>query len=223
MTKNCYKISLILLFLFDFTNSFAVQDSLFLYTRSSCSYCHTAKQMLSEAGIVYIERSLDNDKYGPEMLHKLNEAGFHNRIHLPVIFLNNQLLHPVYKTDKGLISVPLQSVVDSIINKYRRGELNLAVDNVTNTAGTNDKSQLSSDCEVKVPTIYLVCNSYNTEKEAKSEMNKLISDGYSFAGIIFYQNQYRVFGKFYSSKTLADNDLIQLKKNFQNAYLFEMP
>ena len=223
MKKTGLKLIFTLSFIFNFTFGYAVQDSLFLYTKPGCSNCHATKQILNEAGINFIEKTLDKDKFADEMLRKLAEVGYHKEIYLPVIFLNKQLLHPVYKTDKGLISVPLQSVVDSIKNKYRRGELNLAVDNITKTSGTVDNSQLNSDCEVKVPTIYLVCDSFKTETDAKAKMNKLISDGYSFAGIIFYQNQYRVFTKFYSSKIVADHDLNKVNKEFQNAYLFEMP
>lgn len=223
MNKFGLTLSFTILFIFNFINGYAVQDSLFLYTKSGCSYCHSVKQVLNESGISYIERTLDNDRFGPEMLHKLSLAGFHKRIHLPVIFLNNQLLHPAYKTAKGLIEIPIKQVEDSIKNKFRRGELNLAVDKQFSTTTKLDSSQANSDCEVKVPIIYLVCDSYKIETEAKAAKNKLIYEGYSFADIIFYQNRYRVFTQFYSDHTLAASGLNEIKKNFPKAYLFELP
>ena len=223
MNKFGLTLSLTILFVFNFTNGYAVQDSLFLYTRTGCPDCHSVKQILNESGISYIERTLDNDKFGPQMLQKLSLAGFHKRIHLPVIFLNNQLLHPAYKTSKGLIDIPIIQVEDSLKNKFQKGELNLALDKQPATISGTDSSQVSSDCVVKVPVIYLICDSYKTETEANTAKNKLISDGYNFAGILFYQNRYRVFTQFYSDHTLAGSGLNGIKKDFPTAYLFEMP
>jgi len=222
MKKIGLKLIFTLLFVLNYVSIYAIQDSLILYTKPDCSNCRDTKQALNEAGINFIEKTLNNDKFADEMLHKLSIVGYHKEIYLPVIFLNKQLLHPAYKTANGLITLSLQSVADSLKSKYLRGELNLAIDNTPKISTTENQSQFSSDCELKVPTIYLICDSFSGEIEAKNEMNQLISEGYSFAGIIFYHNQYRVFSKFYSTKTLADNDLIQLKKRFQNAYLFEM-
>lgn len=222
MKKIGLKLIFTLLFVLNYGSIYAVQDSLVLYTKPDCSNCRDTKQALNEAGINFIEKTLNNDKFADEMLHKLSTAGYHKEIYLPVIFLNKQLLHPAYKAANGLITLSLQNVVDSLKNKYWRGELYLVIDNAPKISATENQSQNSSDCELKVPTIYLVCGSFNTETEAKNVMNQLISEEYSFAGMIFYQNQYRVFSKFYTTKMLAENDLIQLKKRFQNAYLFEM-
>jgi len=216
------KLLILLLCLINYTGLFAVQDSLFLYTKPDCSNCRDTKQGLNAAGINFIEKTLNNDKYADEMLHKLSIAGYHKEIYLPVIFLNKQLLYPAWKTESGLSQVSLQNVVDSLKKKYLNGELNPVADYLLSGSADDHTSGQSSDCELKVPTIFLVCGSYGTETEAKKEMNQLISNGYSYAGIIFYQNKYRVFSRFYTSKTLAEKDLELMKKIFQDSYLFEM-
>lgn len=200
----------------------AVQDSLILYTKPDCSNCRDTKLVLNAAGINFIEKTLNNEKYAEEMLHQLSIAGFHKEIYLPVIFLNKQLLHPAWKSESGLVQISLQNVVDSLKKKFLNAEINPVAEVVNSDSNTNQPSDQNSDCELKVPTIFLVCGSYDTETEAKKEMNQLISDGYSYAGIIFYQNKYRVFSRFYSTKSMAENDLLIMKKIFQDSYLFEM-
>ena len=125
MNKVGLTLSLITLFFLNFTNGYAIQDSLVLYTKPGCSTCHAVKQVLQQSGIYYIEKSLDKTEFASEMLHKLSATGYHNEISLPVIFLNNKLYHPAYVSDTGLVSIPISDVVDSIRNKFRRGELNL--------------------------------------------------------------------------------------------------
>jgi len=216
------KILILLLSVLNFTGLYAVQDSLFLYTKPDCSNCRDTKQALNAAGINFIEKTLDNDKYAEEMLHQLSLAGYHKEIYLPVIFLNKQLLHPACKTESGLSQVSLQNVVDSLKKKYLKGELNPVADIHPSGSSANYTSDQNSDCELKVPTIFLVCASYDSETEAKNEMNQLISNGYSYAGIIFYQNKYRVFSRFYTTRSMAENELASMKKIFKDSYLYEM-
>lgn len=223
MNKLKFAICFIVLCIVAFSNVYAVQDSLFIYTKPGCSNCHSAKQALEQSGIPFIEKSLDNKENAAEMLHKISVAGFHDKIYLPVIFVNHKLYHPAYSTDTGLVSVPLSDVVDSIKNKYQRGELNLPAVSQPNTTPTAETVAASSDCEVKVPAIYLVCANYTTEAEALTVMNKLIKDGFIFAGIVNIQKQYKVFCKIFTNEPEATSGLTDIKNTYKDAYLYEMP
>lgn len=223
MSKSGYKILLILLFIFNVGNGYARQDSLFLYTKPGCSTCKSVKLVLHQSGIYYIEKSLDKSVFSNEMLHKLASAGYHDQILLPVIFLNNKLFHPAYKNDTGLVVLSISDVVDSIKSKFRRGELNLQSMNPKNTTELTETSAANSDCELKATPIYLICENYTTEADAKVAMNKLITNGYTYAGIAYSQNNYRVFCKILYDRTAAEKDLNQIRKLYPNAYLFETP
>ena len=207
-------------------SSYAAQDSLVLYTKPDCSNCRATKLMLHSSGISYIEKSLDNTAYATEMLQKLAAAGYHKEIYLPVIFLNNKLYHPALRSDTGLVSVPLENVVDSIKYKYQRGELHLPAFNSTEVVVPENNTKHfsnSSDCEVKTSPVYLITAEYNTEAEAKADMNKLINSGYTFAGMIFYQNKYKVFCKFFYDYGAANTELNLLRNKYPKAYMMEVP
>jgi glutaredoxin len=223
MNKLSLTICFTVLFIFCNANGYARQDSLLLYTKPDCSNCQAVKRVLQQSGIYYTEKTLDNDVYASEMLHKLSASGYHDKILLPVIFLNNKLCHPAYSSDTGLVSVPISDVVDSIRNKYRRGELNIRGVNRISTTNSAETASTGSDCELKTSTIYLVCMDYTTEAEAKSEMNKLITGGNIFAGIVYSQKKYRVFSKIFYDHTEAGPGLTETKKTYPNAYLLEIP
>ena len=220
MNKFCLILSLIIVFFFQTAKANTVQDSLFLYTKSDCSNCNSVKQILQQNGIYYIEKKLEKTENANEMLYKLSLSGYHKDIFLPVIFLNEQLFHPALKTDSGLVSIPLQDVVDSIRNKFQRDEIYLKG---VNTEINSNPTSNNSDCELKVSTVYLICENYKTEEEAKVSMNKLISSGYIFAGMIQNQQQFSVFSKFYYDINVANSELNDMKKIYPNAYLFQMP
>lgn len=223
MNKLKITVFFSVLFMLNFSNGYAQQDSLVLYTNPGCSNCHAVKQALQQSGIYYIEKSLDNHGFATEMLTKLSNAGYHDKIFLPVIFLNNKLYHPAYKTDIGLASIALSDVVDSIKNKFRRGELNLQNSKQNTVSSASESTPSNSDCELKASTYYLIYSTYNTEPEAKVAMKKLITEGYIFAGIVYSQNQYKVFCKSYYDATVANSALNEIKKMNNSAYLFEMP
>lgn len=201
----------------------AQQDTLLLYTKAGCSNCQAVKQAFMQTGIPYLEQNLEDKAVASEMLHKMAAAGYKDKIYLPVIFLKNKLYHPAYSSNTGLVALALPFVVDSIKHKYLRGELHLVAFGQSNTTLTSGVSANNTDCELKTTPIYLICASYNTEKEALEAMNKLIANGYSYAGIALSQKQYRVYSKFFFDRNTANTELTQAKKTFSDAYLFEMP
>ncbi len=220
--KVGFTLSLITLLFFNFTNVFAQHDSLVLYTKLGCSNCSATKQDFAQSGVNYIEKTLENKEYASEMLRKLSNYGYHKPIFLPVIFLNNKLYFPAYASDTGLVSLVLSDVVDSIRYKFRKGELNLYKDNLDTKLNLVNSLSTNSECELKIKPQYLICSTYNTEKEAKVEMNKLIFNGYNFAGILYNQKQFRVFSKIYYDIATANSDLNEIRKLYYKAYLYEL-
>jgi glutaredoxin len=224
MRKFGLTIGFVILFVFNVLNGYAVQqDSLFLYTKPGCSNCHATKQIFNESGISYIEKSLDIDINAAEMLRKIAAAGYKKSIYLPVIFINDKLYHPAYKTDKGLVSLPLQDVVDTILGKFKKGELNLPAYNASKNRNEAQAAEVTSDCEVKTSPVYLICSTFEKEDDAKKLMNKLISEGYTYAGIVYSQKQFKVFSKFFYDQTQANADLKTMKKDYSKAYLLDIP
>lgn len=210
-------------FLLCIDNVQAQQDTLLLFTKPDCSNCQATKQQLLQSGINFIEKTLNESENAKIMLRKLSATGYKDKIYLPVMFLNNKLYHPAYQSDTGLVSLSLPTVIDSIKNKYRRGELHLATLKSTVQTTTSNQLQHDSDCEVKASPIYLICADFSIEDEAKEAMNKLINNGYSFAGIVYYKNLYRVYNKFFFDRILADSELIHTQETFKTSYLLELP
>ena len=224
MNKFQVKTIVILLLLISSIKGYAAQDSLILYTKPDCSNCHSVKLVLHQSGISFIEKSLAITANATEMLRKLAELGYRGEIYLPVIFVNNQLYHPVFQKGKSLVKIPLPNIIDTIKYKFNHRELNLpAYNNEITSKETDVPATGNSDCEMKTAPVYVVCANYNTEVEAKAEMNKLIAKGYTYAGYIFYQKQYRVFSKFFYDRSLSDTELNEIKKSYNEAYLFEVP
>jgi len=201
----------------------AQQDSLVLFTKPGCSNCQATKTTFHQYGINFIEKNLESNENATIMLRKLSAAGYKNKILLPVIFLNNKLYHPAFRSDIGLVELAISDVVDSIKLMYRRGELHLAISNQELKIANNESEHTTSDCELKTTPIYLVCANYGSENEAIVAMKKLIAHGYPFAGIVLYQNQYLVYSKFFLEYSVANSELNAARKIFSNAYLLELP
>jgi|GEM_PF-1793602 len=223
MKRYLYPAYIFSLFLCCLQPAKAQQDTLLLYTKAGCSNCQAVKQAFLQTGIPYLEQNLENKAVASQMLHKMAAAGYKDKIFLPVVFLKNKLYHPAYSSDTGLVALALPFVVDSIKHKYLRGELHLFASSQTNASSASDITASDADCEIKTTPIYLICASYNSEKEALEAMNKLIANGYSYAGIALSQKQYRVYSKFFFDRNTANTELTQAKKTFSDAYLFEMP
>jgi len=224
MNKIIFTIGLMtFLFLVEYDSFATPQDSLLLFTKPGCSNCHDVKRILTKSGIYFTEKSLANEANAAEMLRKLAIAGFKRDIYLPVIFMNNKLYHPAYRNDTGLVSIPLQDVVDSIRIKHRKGQLNFAPVAKEPVEAKVVVPEPVSDCEVKVTPIYLVCAEFSAELDAKALMDKLILGGNSFAGMVSSQGKYKVFTKFLYNKSTAELELAELKKTYSNAYLLETP
>lgn len=210
------------LFLSFWCNAYAQRDTLELFTKIGCSNCQAAKQQLHQSGISFVEHGLADNENGRLMLQRLASAGYKDKIYLPVVFLNKRLMHPAFQSDTGLVSLPLPTVIDSVVLNFLRGKLHFPVVNNVNQSQEDLPLVKESDCEVKTTPIYLICANHSTEKEAKLAMNQLINEGYAFAGIVYHQKLYRVYSKFFFDKEIANSELLAARKSSKIAYLLEV-
>jgi glutaredoxin len=200
----------------------AQNDSLMLFTKPDCSNCQATKRQLTRAGIAYKEMSLNDDVNPPIMLDKLEKKKYKGKIFLPVIFMNGKLFHPVYETQKGMLELPLGDVVDTLLLKQKTGQLHFPkLINVK--VAPLDATVHDADCEIKSGPVYLICYDFDTVKEAQDSMNKLVKQGYSFAGMLFHQGKFKVYCKLFLDKSVATSELKHMQETFKNAYIFEMP
>jgi len=221
IVKKIYKIFLATICILVLIQSVSAQDSLVIYTQASCSNCKAVKRTLINNNINFIEKDLADQHNALEMLHKLKTLQFTKDINLPVIFLNKRMYHPAYQTPPGLITLDIANVVDTLIRKYKSGELHftnlqLAPQPTTTPQTINSES----DCSIQAtnPSVLIVAE-FSTETDAKTAMQKLIDNGYSYAGIVFSNGMYRVYNKLFLKQELAEQELINTRKYNQNCYL----
>ncbi len=196
------------------------QDTLFIYTKHDCSVCKQTKQALAVRKISFAEKVVEIPVYATEMLNKLAISEFKGNIYMPVIYLGKKLMHPAYMTDSGLVAVDINSVVDSIIRKYRRNEIaNVKMPSPTESTNNTTLSS-SADCEHNTGSVYLVAANYQTEKEAINAVQILIKNNYSNAGFIHHSGIFRVYLALYHDFQTASSQLTIEKFKFTDAYLF---
>jgi hypothetical protein len=154
------------------------------------------------------------------MLSKLAVSGYKSSIYMPVIYVGKKLMHPAYSTDSGLVNLEINNVVDSIVRKYRSGQI-VKVDIATQTKTLNKTYQNTiADCEHTSGTIYLIAANYAVEKEAVGAVQILIKNGYPNAGFIHDSAVFRVYLALYSDFSTASSQLTAEKFKFTDAYLF---
>ncbi|MFZ4456741.1 MAG: glutaredoxin family protein [Bacteroidales bacterium] len=216
------RIATVLLFTVFLTNGFSQTDSLVLFTKPGCSNCNAAKLQLHQNRIAFKEHSLESDNNGRRMLQLLAKAGYKERIYLPVILLNNRLYHPAYQSDTGLATMALPDVVDSLVARQKRGALHLPIEIAAKRTETTAAIEHSAECEVNASTFYLINSTFATEPEAKAEMNRLIKEGYIYAGFLFTKGKYQVYSKFFFDKAMAESELQRAKLEKAASYLIEV-
>ncbi len=218
------RISTVLLFtvLLSLANGFSQTDSLVLFTKPGCSNCNAAKQQLHQNRIAFAEHSLESDNNGRRMLQILAKAGYKERIYLPVIMLNNTLYHPAYQNDTGLVSIALPDVVDSLVARQKRGAIHLPIEAVAKRTEAPTVAEHSAECEVNASTFYLISSAFATQPEAKAEMNRLIKEGYIYAGFLQSKGMYQVYSKFFFDKAMAESELQRTKLEKPTSYLIEV-
>lgn len=190
-----------------------------MYTKHDCSVCSQTKKVLAARGVSYSEKDVKTPSNASEMLRKLAFSGYKGSIYMPVIYLGKKLMHPAYSVDSGLVSVEINAVVDSVVRKYRKGEI-AKVDISIKTETLNKTNQNSiSDCEHTTGAVYLVVANYPVEKEAIGAVQILIKNGYTNAGFIYIGKVYSVYLDIYPDFKTASAQLTVEKFKFTGAYL----
>lgn len=218
-TKGIGLILLITLFIPGILQSISAQDSLLLYTQASCSNCKAVKRILINNKINFIEKDLADQQNAAEMLYKLKQIHYTKDINLPVVLLNNRMYHPAYQTTTGLITLDIANVMDTLINRNKRGEMHLTnlqmAQQATSTAQTIHSI---SECNISTPTV-LVIAEFKAEADAKSTMQKLIDKGFTYAGMVYSSGMYRVYSKLFLKQEIAEQELINTRKQNPGCYL----
>lgn len=196
------------------------QDTLYIFTKHDCSVCKQTKQVLSAKGVTYLEKDVAIPTNASQMLSKLAISGFKSSIYMPVIYVGKKLMHPAYSTDSGLVNVEINVVADSILRKYRRGEI--AKVNMPTTTQATAKPVLdgTTDCEHTTGAVYLIAANYPVEKEAVGAVQILIKNGYPNAGFVHDSGVFRVYLALYPDFSTASSQLSIEKFKFTDAYLF---
>ena len=213
-------IRLFLLFSFSLSlHIIQAQDTLYIYTKHDCSVCSQTKKVLTSRGVSYIEKDVATPANASEMLSKLAGSGFKSSIYMPVIYRGKKLMHPSYSTDSGLVNIEINAVVDSLVLKYRRGEI--AKVNIINKTETVNKTgqNTTADCEHTTGAVYLIAANYPVEKEAVGAVQILIKNGYTNAGFVCIGKVYSVYLDVYPDFKTASAQLTVEKFKFTDAYL----
>jgi glutaredoxin len=198
------------------------QDTLYIYTKHDCSVCNQTKQVLSARGVSYFEKNVATPANASEMLSKLAVSGFKSSIYMPVVYVGKKLMHPSYYTDSGLVNIEINTVVDSLIRKYRRGEI-AKVNIITKTETVNKTGQnTTADCEHTTGAVYLIVANYPIEKEAVGAVQILIKNGYPNAGFVNDSGVFRVYIALYPDFSTASSHLNIEKFKFTDAYLLPL-
>lgn len=224
MNYNLLRISVFLLFSLFFKNIFAQQDTLILYTKSTCSNCKAVKGVLESHNIGFTEKDLADNDNAIEMLGKLKVLHFDQQISLPVMFLNNNLIFPAYHTVNGLEKKEIADVMNNLLDSVKQNKLHFTAyqNSIKNQHSLKPDTEELSDCEVSEKNpIYLVVKNYTSESDAKLMMNKLIKDGYIYAGIVYSKGVYRVYSKIFLDEEIAKTQLKNERKMIKDCYLLK--
>lgn len=208
------KKTVLFLCFFPFFLLYAQPKELSLFTKSTCNNCRYAKFVLQKNGIAFNEFSLDEKSNSILMLKKLKEAGFTDKIYLPVIFENDTvLIHPTaIHTDSTLYFILEEIISQKALYQTKTGK-EKELQSITKD---------EADCDFETAKQYLVSNNFENKDAAEKWKKALIEEGYPHADIIFYKNFYRVY-LFLVFEHENEVDLLnQSQKKFHGAYLLKM-
>jgi glutaredoxin len=195
-------------------------DTLFIYSKHNCSVCKQTKQVLLTRGISFVEKVVETPLNASEMLSKLALSGFKGTIYVPVIYVGKKLVYPAYTTNNGLVNLEINSVVDSLIHKFRSGEITIVDMSPITEKAIKNESDESPDCEHTTGHVYLIAANYTVEKEAINAVQVLMKYGYTNAGFVYDNNVFRVYLELYRDFASASTQLAIEKFKFTDAYLF---
>lgn len=198
---------------------FAQNDTLELYTKQGCGLCKWTKTALTKNQIAYAEYDLANDLNVDAMLKRLSAKGYKSVINLPVIFLNDSLIHPTTDT-----SLSLQHIVNTILAKETIDILNFAKskNTVEQVLNSNANANAQDDCHLQKgePQFVIIQYEFTEEQAALNLLNELHKQGYAYAGMVQSASKYRVFTQIFTSINEANAVLPDVQKKHKNAYVY---
>jgi len=206
-----------LILLFSLTALSAQSDTLFLYTKAACGHCRHVKTQLKNEGVPYFEFPLEKLENSIQMMKVVKRAGYRGTVYLPVIFINDSLLHP-FKPDSTKDN-SLQLIVSDVIIHNKATPFVIPSEQ---KAESKTEEVVNGDCEGKQPHIYLICKDFKNEKEAERFLSKLKKKGYNDAGILNYKNDYRVFSAVYFDTLEANKQLSVVRKKYPASYVLDL-
>lgn len=178
------------------TNLFA--QELKLYTMEGCGNCAYAKKQLKEERIPYLELPVSDKKNETSMLALLQSKGCNaNEFTMPVILLNNQLVHPFMQTDTGSVQITLDDALQYIIRKC-------------GTSVETDKYKKE---------YYLVCGEFNSMSRVNHFIKVLEMDGYPYAGYYEENGIYYVYALCLSDWEETKRQYEAIKKQYRGTHI----
>lgn len=204
----------IILTVFTVTTTIAQKDSLILYTKANCGHCIHTKKEFDTHGIYYTNRPLEDAVNGKEMLTIVKGKKYSGTIYLPVILLNDSLVHPIYPQNDSIAS--LSSVIKEIITKRDSGIYVFPYGKPTATALQEEDAL--GDCEAVTEIHYVFCDNFKDAASAEKFKAELIEKGYKHAGILIHNKYFRVYPDFFFTKEDADKFLSKIRKKYPKSY-----
>lgn len=197
--------------------TFAQNDTLELYTKQGCGHCKWTKSMLTKNQIAYAEYDLADDMNADAMLKRLAATGYKSTINLPVIFLNDSLIHPT--TDSTL---SLQRIVNTLLLQQKNGNLHFAKSKLAIEQLANENLTAQDDCVLRKgePQYVIIQYEFDDKQQASDKLKELHSQGYIFAGMVQFQAKYRIYSQIFTNEEEANAVLPDVQRKFPKAYIY---
>ncbi|MDR1762306.1 MAG: SPOR domain-containing protein [Bacteroidales bacterium] len=195
----------------------AQTDTLELYTKQSCSHCKWTKATLVKHQIAFAEYDLADDINGDAMLKRLAAKKYKGTIHLPVIFLNDSLIHPTTDT-----TLSLQKIVNTLSIQQKNGTLHFAKSELTVEQLTTEDIGAHDDCVLRKgePQYVIIQYEFDDKQQALDLLQQFQNQGYRFAGMVQAQSEYRVYSQVFMSESEAKAVLPDMQRKYPKAYVY---
>ena len=211
------KPTLIFFFCIYAVAGFAQNDTLELYTKKGCSHCKWTKETLTKNGIAFSENDVADDIVADVMLKRLAAAKYKGTIYVPVIFLNDSLIHPTIDTTQSL-----QKTVNTIVTKQKNGTLHFAKSELTIEQLNSDANGVSDECALRKgePQYVIIQYEFDDKQQAADLLKELHKQGYMFAGMTYVQSKYKVYSQVFLNENEAKAVLPNMQKKYPQAYVY---
>lgn len=186
----------------------SAESNIELYTKADCGNCTYAKEYLNRRGISFQEHPTANPSQGDSMVIRLRATGYQGPIFMPVIFRDREIVHPVWKSDTGLVRISLRSALEFLSEDIF----------LQNGEPTEDESDECTDT-----TIYrIVCGDFSTIERAQHFQKVLYYEGYTKSGIYKESNAYHVYASEHYDLGHAKEEMSRIRENYRGAHIVKI-